>query len=339
MFRNKTLFVIGAGASAEVGLPIGSKLAELIATLLRFDESKDFLQHMPRGRDQKEYLHAARRISENVEHVKSIDNYLDTFSADATMNRVGKAAIVYSILHHESKSHLRLEDGERRIPLSRYKSSWYAPFFQILVDDIRPDKLTTIFDNIAIICFNYDRCIEYFLATELGAFFGLRKDEAHDLLARLNIFHPYGTVGDLSLQIKSEEPPHIVSFGADPNFENVFTLGSRIRTYTEEISQPERMQRMHEEIATAQTIVFLGFGFYSKNLQLLKPQTKAAATGVIATGVHTSRRDRESIISSVRDLCGKGNKFQSGEMFEFVEIDEWSCAKLFEVFGRSLSAR
>jgi hypothetical protein len=45
------------------------------------------------------------------------------------------------------------------------------------------------------------------------------------------------------------------------------------------------MKRMQEEIATAQTIVFLGFGFYSKNLDLLKPQTKTAATTVIATAL------------------------------------------------------
>ena len=36
MLRQKTLFVIGAGASKEVRLPIGSELAEQIAKRLTF---------------------------------------------------------------------------------------------------------------------------------------------------------------------------------------------------------------------------------------------------------------------------------------------------------------
>ena len=34
MFKRKTLFVLGAGASAEVGLPVGVTLAKTIADLL-----------------------------------------------------------------------------------------------------------------------------------------------------------------------------------------------------------------------------------------------------------------------------------------------------------------
>ncbi len=37
MFRSKTLFVVGAGASKEVNIPIGTELAEEIANLLYFE--------------------------------------------------------------------------------------------------------------------------------------------------------------------------------------------------------------------------------------------------------------------------------------------------------------
>jgi hypothetical protein len=35
MFQSKTLFVVGAGASKEAGLPIGEELTDRIATLLK----------------------------------------------------------------------------------------------------------------------------------------------------------------------------------------------------------------------------------------------------------------------------------------------------------------
>jgi hypothetical protein len=40
MFKRRTLFVLGAGASAEVGLPLGSQLANTIGTKvdIRFEE-------------------------------------------------------------------------------------------------------------------------------------------------------------------------------------------------------------------------------------------------------------------------------------------------------------
>src|SRR5712671_5790889 len=34
MFRRKTLFILGAGASQEAGLPVGTKLADYISELL-----------------------------------------------------------------------------------------------------------------------------------------------------------------------------------------------------------------------------------------------------------------------------------------------------------------
>jgi hypothetical protein len=36
MFRKRTLFIVGAGASAEIGMPVGTRLAKQIAKLLDF---------------------------------------------------------------------------------------------------------------------------------------------------------------------------------------------------------------------------------------------------------------------------------------------------------------
>jgi hypothetical protein len=39
MFKRKTLFVVGAGASKEVDLPVGVKLSQIISRILNVDSS------------------------------------------------------------------------------------------------------------------------------------------------------------------------------------------------------------------------------------------------------------------------------------------------------------
>ena len=89
MISNNTLLVVGAGASKEAGLPIGSELAEQIARLLtyRFDfgqlQSGDEVFLRVLSRDLKDttatlndYLSVASQISKGVRLVNSIDNYI-----------------------------------------------------------------------------------------------------------------------------------------------------------------------------------------------------------------------------------------------------------------------
>jgi hypothetical protein len=43
MFTKRTLFIIGAGASQEVGLPVGSALATTIAKMFSYKSTSDAL--------------------------------------------------------------------------------------------------------------------------------------------------------------------------------------------------------------------------------------------------------------------------------------------------------
>ena len=44
MFKSKTVFIVGAGASAEVGLPVGSALKSDIANILQIEEAPGYCQ-------------------------------------------------------------------------------------------------------------------------------------------------------------------------------------------------------------------------------------------------------------------------------------------------------
>src|SRR5260221_230572 len=89
MFHRKTLFILGAGASAEIGLPLGGGLASVIASKMdvRFE-----MGHRPIGtgdfdlysricavhhQETSEYQEAAWLIRDGIHFARSIDDFLD----------------------------------------------------------------------------------------------------------------------------------------------------------------------------------------------------------------------------------------------------------------------
>lgn len=95
---SKTVFILGAGASAEVELPVGEALTKPITDLvdIRFDRGNwisgdplivDALQNhvrktSPSNPDINPYLHAGWRIRDAMPLAASIDNFLDGHRED-----------------------------------------------------------------------------------------------------------------------------------------------------------------------------------------------------------------------------------------------------------------
>jgi hypothetical protein len=107
MFKRKTLFILGAGASAEVDLPVGTQLAKIIASMLdvRRGGPENMTGEMLLGQlydryplPKNGYHRAAMLISDGVRLASSIDDFLDRHTGNEEVQRVGKAAIVKSIL-------------------------------------------------------------------------------------------------------------------------------------------------------------------------------------------------------------------------------------------------
>jgi hypothetical protein len=103
MFHRRTLFIVGAGASAEVDFPVGLQLARAIAHKMdiRFQHGTDFvgsgdealyqdLVHM-RREDASEWHGAAMRLQDGLPFAQSIDDFLDQHRNDRYVNTYGKA--------------------------------------------------------------------------------------------------------------------------------------------------------------------------------------------------------------------------------------------------------
>ena len=118
MFYSKTLFVVGAGASKEAGLPTGNELTATIAKKvdIKFRDFNDqfsgdfeiaaaLRSHAsdvdgPPG-DINPYLPACWHIRDAMPQAISIDSFID-HQGDDKIEVCGKLAIVRSILEAQS---------------------------------------------------------------------------------------------------------------------------------------------------------------------------------------------------------------------------------------------
>lgn len=102
MFKRQTLFIVGAGASAEVNFPVGTQLARTIGAKMdiRFEHGSepigtgdhDLYSHLvhSRTREGDQFFRAAGRIREGLPFAQSIDDFLDQHRTDQYVNLYGK---------------------------------------------------------------------------------------------------------------------------------------------------------------------------------------------------------------------------------------------------------
>ena len=270
MFSKQTLFVVGAGASVEFGLPVGKTLATTIQGKMdiRFQfpdkplgggDFELFTQLTHRRRNEAQsFQQAALLIRNGIGLALSIDDFLDLHRANKYVNEYGKAAIVKSILEAEHASSLFFAGPAERDLFNpeKCKDTWIMKFFSMLSRGVPREERQNVFDHVSFITFNYDRCIEHFLENALQSLYAISNQEAVDLVKKLSIIHPYGKVED-------------VAFGTTRT--DYAELAASIKTYTERVHVAEVIDKIHEEVLRAETITFLGFGYHDQNMSLIEP--------------------------------------------------------------------
>jgi len=350
MFNNKTLLVVGAGASSEAGLPTGHKLKNSIIRILdiRFvdgnrQESGDFdvcqslriyaeSQDVGRG-NINPYLDAAWRIRDALPQAISIDSFIDVHSGDNKIELCGKIAITRSILKAERKSHLYFNkhDDDAHPNYNALEKSWYGSFIKLLTEGCTQREIGSRFESIALIIFNYDRCVEHFLYHSLQNIYGIKGNEAAELIKKIEIYHPYGTVGYLPWQQQNRS----IDYGEDPNPQQLLELASQIKTFTEGTDKYlSEIDKIRWDLLSAKIVVFLGFAFHKLNMDLLKPENSekinVSNTKYYATAKGISDSDCEIILGDLMNLCGVKSQHI------FLRNDR-ECSSLFLEYWRSLS--
>jgi hypothetical protein len=313
MFEKSIIFVVGAGASVDYGMPLGSDLVERIAkdTNFYFDHlstlptrGDKFLfevlrhrfRHDPTNHKINRYLSAGQLLASVLTSAISIDDALYQLNETPEAVELGKACILRTILEKESKSTLRSESGTDRPAKDAGKDGWIEQVFSMAITDLRQSEIKgSAFHNVTFINFNYDRCIEHYIYHALLRI-GLPPPDAKSTVEALTIIRPYGSLGPIFQGSNS------LPFGNFNQRQDFFPMIDRIRTYTESeaIHDREQTERL---ITDAAMVVFLGFGFHRQNLELLKPkETGFRNAHIIGTVVGIYHGNLPALSDSLRGL-------------------------------------
>lgn len=276
MFRDNTVFVVGAGASAEFGLPLGDQLLKLIKANSEFhvngytlingvDEIYKCIVNRYTKHDDiiNGCLEAMGEINRAIDFAGSIDEFINRHNDDAIIAEVGKLQIAYAISEAERYSRFALmaDQMDHLLP-NDLSDTWINTFAQLLFDGVRNNEVDLIGNNITIICFNYDRCIELFLTDAIfKTFRGISYEQAFHIVERMNIIHPYGSLGSLN-----DHP-----FGKKATAQDIRAMSESIVTWSESQCS-DITPKIQAAMLGATTVVFLGFAFAPQNMKLLTVQ-------------------------------------------------------------------
>jgi hypothetical protein len=333
---------VGAGASKEFGLPLGTELAASIADRLKITSEGgsikaawpdlwDSLAQQHHG-ERNEYFKAFSLIRHGVQLSNSIDDFLDVHADNQFAKRVGKMAIVKSVLLAEKSSKLFFSQSNiyNKMSVDTFADTWIVKFFRVLGRGVSIQNKSKLFNNVSFIIFNYDRCIEHFLLNATRQLYSLGEAEALSLFPANFFIHPYGVAAPFS---KPSNPG--VPFGGSPDrHDDYYWLSDNIRTYTERMSNDNEVQIIHDALSNAKKIVFLGFAFHEQNMRLLKPKHQLKEKEVYATAKDMSDADGDVVLREITSFFDDRTQM---DMHKKIHLrKDATCGRLFDVYSRSL---
>ncbi|MBW8329231.1 MAG: hypothetical protein K0M48_08810 [Thiobacillus sp.] len=262
MIKQKTVVVLGAGASAPYGLPTGFRLRQLIC---ENDASNPFLRVSGAGIPTSTMSAKLEKLMDIPEaetfsfieafkrsNVGSIDAFL---ARRKNFETLGKLIIAFQLCRHEH--HSMLYEGKN-------DDDWYHALWNAMVDNIEtPQEL--INNQLRIISFNYDRSLEYFLHQATVHTFGLNDETAQNILRGIDILHPYGVLGNF-------DPSGTVGgrqYSVDLSKEHLNIAAAGIQIIPEARDDAPAFERARDWFSWANQICFLGFGFDPLNVKRL----------------------------------------------------------------------
>jgi hypothetical protein len=315
MIRTKTTLVVGAGASAEMQMPSSAELLERIAAgydFYRFGgermskDSSALLRYLNKlgerpGSSLDKLYAATERLRVATRLGQMIDTIIDQNDDNPLVTLCGKLAVMHFICQGEAKASLRPApkvEGELPLLIGDY---WLVELGRLITNGVPRSKVERCFENLSIVSFNYDRSIEHFLPYALMTAYGMTLVEAQRIVAaKLNIVHPYGTIGRLPWQ-KGEGPD--VEWGNDAPW-NMISLLSGLRTHSELMGDRNALTEVRGAMLKSQRVVFMGFGYHPQNLDVLIDGTFSHNPEVLAAVHQLSAPSQKTVVRMLRRKLG-----------------------------------
>jgi hypothetical protein len=259
MITDRTVFILGAGASKPYGFPTALELRKDIITKFSDSYSKKLAEYKSPGGRQVAMEPGMRELIDqfNLSATKSIDLFL---SRNKKYYDFGKEIIAFLIAEYEIKSKF-LESVDNPY------QDWYFEMFDLLTKEIaNPEKLVNLIglNKVSFITFNYDRSLEHFLYTSFYNSFATKRNELKQIMPMFKFIHLYGKLAPLPWENLS--PGY--KYADESYFEHLDDFVENIKIIFEE--RAGGMDDAKNEILAAQKIFFLGFGYADENLAVLE---------------------------------------------------------------------
>lgn len=351
MIGSDTVFIVGAGASREFGMPTGAELlADIEKLSLKWSNGHFSGSHVLRdllgdlGLESRSMEAATGFVSRNMALAPSIDNFLHTHRDNESVRLAGKAMIALALSQAEQKSSLyaqpRAEGQELRIPFGKPHSkivggrqvdhapapgkTWLGKIFWLLVSGRGYEEFCEALSRIKFICFNYDSCIEQFLAFAIRSYFDRDPEEVQALVDRVEIIRPYGSLRDY------EYLPGTQVFGSLDGA-HLLEASRRIRTFTES-ADTDFGERSAACLEHAKTVVFLGFGYLELNMQRLFGERLFVVERVLGSALGMSEETMEATRRKVIENVSRGttNGRPHPTVSARAELQNLRCAELID---------
>lgn len=356
MAAGMTAIVVGAGASKEFGLPVGSELQDNIATLTNTvmrTRSRTFpiagsaatkfhglfpqvvgLHSVTSGEEQR-LAQKAQRISDGVVHAASIDNFLHAHQLDKEIVAIGKLAIAKCILAAEESSSLSYSGsgiGFYEHPdnqhLIRPSNTWLGLLVKYLSAGKNFEQFCSALNSITFICFNYDRCIERYLFGAVPLLYPDSEYNEAELNDVINLIRPYGSLGTL---ISSDA--YSATFGKVSDDRLLLEAAANIRTFTEGM-ETDVQEKVRETFRLSDTAVFLGYGFIPVNDSFLFGHEPYDIPKVFGTVLGISEERSDYIADVLKGKCMMYSTLYDGLQHRGqLELRAEGCAALLSRFS------
>ena len=344
------VLILGAGASKEVNLPIGTELKFEISRLLdiRFQygsrqQSGDYqiteALRLIASKEKEQtgqinpLLHMCWRIRDAMPQAISIDNFIDSHANEPTIAVCGKLAIARAILAAEGRSTLTIDPSNihNKLNFAKNAKTWFNAFFQLLTENCRIEDLPVRLQSIGIVTFNYDRCVEHFMFNAIQNYYGVNAEKAAELLTHLEIHHPYGMVGGLPWMRRQSS----IAFGAEVHVTDLVPVSQQLRTFTEGTDPAvSDIDLIRATVTDAKRLAFLGFAFHRLNMELLfgndSSSRQKTTQSVFGSALNISPSDCTVITNELSAHTG----LATGP----IQLrNDLTCAALVQGYWRSLS--
>ncbi len=255
MIDRPTVFVLGAGASAPYGFPLGRPLLEKVAR--RFTKgSNEFTQALEQVGFEFDWMHRFGKELLTCGR-SSIDAFLETRREYLD---VGKAAIAAELMMREKDAALE----------AAQTGGWYHYLFDRMLAASPTEFLR---NRLSVITFNFDRSFERALFRSLKVNYNLPDDECAALASQIDVNHVHGQLGQPAwLPGDGRRRPYTSPDVMGGEVDWIKPCADEIRIIHEEIST-RALGRAHAKLAEAEVICFLGFGYHRTNLSRLQVET------------------------------------------------------------------